>query len=297
MRFGAVFPTQEIGTDPLAIRDFAQAVEGLGFDHLVGYDHVLGAVREPRDRPLTGGGYDENDPFHEPFVLFGYLAALTSRLEFTTGILVLPQRQTALVAKQAAEVSLLSGARIRLGVGTGWNHVEYEALGQDFDVRGKMLTEQIQLLKRLWTEPVIDHTGAFHRIDRAGILPLPAKPIPIWCGGSSMPAIKRAAQYADGFIWGSSRPNVFEQAPAALELVAASGRDPAQFGLEAIIDVTAGESEWERVLTAFEKVGGTHFTFRTISTGAEWINVDAPRFTSPAQHVAAMERFAKMFIS
>jgi probable F420-dependent oxidoreductase len=297
MRFGAAFPTHEIGTDPVAIRDYAQAVEGLGFNHLVGYDHVLGAVREPRDRPLTGGGYDENDPFHEPFVLFGYLAALTSRLEFVTGILVLPQRQTALVAKQAAEVSLLSGGRIRLGVGTGWNYVEYESLGRDFDTRAKMLTEQIPLLKRLWSEPVIDYTGAFHRIDRAGILPRPAAPIPIWCGGSSIAAIKRAAQHADGFIWGSTRPNVFEQAPIALEMVEANGRDPGQFGLEAIVDYTAGEAEWERTLRAFEKVGGTHFTFRTISTGAEWINVEPPRFTSPAQHIQALERFATLFIS
>jgi probable F420-dependent oxidoreductase len=297
MRFGAAFPTHEIGTDPVAIRDYAQAVEGLGFNHLVGYDHVLGAVREPRDRPLTGGGYDENDPFHEPFVLFGYLAALTSRLEFVTGILVLPQRQTALVAKQAAEVSLLSGGRIRLGVGTGWNYVEYESLGRDFDTRAKMLTEQIPLLKRLWSEPVIDYTGAFHRIDRAGILPRPAAPIPIWCGGSSIAAIKRAAQHADGFIWGSTRPNVFEQAPIALEMVEANGRDPGQFGLEAIVDYTAGEAEWERTLRAFEKVGGTHFTFRTISTGADWINVEAPRFTSPAQHIQALERFATLFIS
>jgi probable F420-dependent oxidoreductase len=297
MRFGAAFPTHEIGTDPVAIRDYAQAVEGLGFNHLVGYDHVLGAVREPRDRPLTGGGYDENDPFHEPFVLFGYLAALTSRLEFVTGILVLPQRQTALVAKQAAEVSLLSGGRIRLGVGTGWNYVEYESLGRDFDTRAKMLTEQIPLLKRLWSEPVIDYTGAFHRIDRAGILPRPAAPIPIWCGGSSIAAIKRAAQHADGFIWGSTRPNVFEQAPIALEMVEANGRDPGQFGLEAIVDYAAGEAEWERTLQAFENVGGTHFTFRTISTGAEWINVEAPRFTSPAQHIQALERFATLFIS
>jgi probable F420-dependent oxidoreductase len=297
MRFGAAFPTHEIGTDPVAIRDYAQAVEELGFNHLVGYDHVLGAVREARDRPLIGGGYDENDPFHEPLVLFGYLAALTSRLEFVTGILVLPQRQTALVAKQAAEVSLLSGGRIRLGVGTGWNYVEYESLGRDFDSRAQMLTEQIPLLRRLWTEPVVDYTGTFHRIDRAGILPRPAAPIPIWCGGSSMAAIKRAAQHGDGFIWGSTRPNVFEQAPKALEMVEANGRDPGQFGLEAIVDYAAGEAEWERSLQAFAKVGGTHFTFRTISTGAEWIDVEAPRFTSPAQHIQALERFATLFIS
>jgi len=297
VRFGAIFPTHEIGTDPVAIRDYAQAVEALGFDHLVSYDHILGVVREPRDRPLKGGGYDESNPFHEPFVLFGYLAALTSRLEFVTGILVLPQRQTALVAKQAAEVSLLSGGRIRLGVGIGWNHVEYEGLGMDFDVRANMLTEQIQVLKRLWTEPVIDYTGTFHRIDRAGILPLPAAPVPVWCGGSSIPAITRAARYADGFFWGSSRPNVFEQAPIALEMVEANGRDPRQFGLEAIIDYGAGEAEWERTLREFEKVGGTHLSFRTMSTGAEWLNITPPGFTSTSEHIQALERFATLFMS
>jgi len=296
MRVGALFPTQEIGTDPVVIRDFAQAVEDLGFDHLVGYDHVLGAVREPRDRPLTGP-YDERDPFHEPFVLFGYLAAVTSRLEFATGILVLPQRQTALVAKQAAELSLLSSGRVRLGVGTGWNHVEYASLGTEFDTRGRMLSEQIPLLKRLWTEPVVDYTGTFHRVDRAGLLPLPAAPIPIWCGGSSAPALRRAAQVADGFMWGSVRPSVFEQAPAVLEMVAANGREPERFGLEAMVDFTAGESEWERALAAFEEVGGTHFSFRTISTAAEWMKIDAPAFTSVAQHIQALERFAAVCMS
>jgi len=296
MRFGAVFPTQEIGTDPVAIRDYAQAVEELGFDHLVAYDHVLGAVREPRDRPLAGP-YDENDPFHEPFVLFGYLAAVTSRLEFVTGILVLPQRQTVLVAKQAAEVSLLSGGRIRLGVGTGWNHVEFESLGADFDARARMLTEQIPLLKRLMTEPILDYAGTFHRVDRAGMLPRPAKPVPIWCGGSSMPALKRAAEHADGFIWGSCRPTVYEQAPLVLEMVAANGRDPQQFGLEAMVDYSAGEAEWERALQEFAKVGGTHFSFRTISAGARWMKIDAPGFTSTAQHIQALERFSAICMS
>jgi probable F420-dependent oxidoreductase len=293
MKFGTVFPTQEIGTDPFAIRDFAQAVEELGFNHLVSYDHVLGAVREGRGRPLTGP-YDEHDSFHEPFVLFGFLAGLTSTLEFMTGILILPQRQTALVAKQVAEISLLSHGRIRLGVGTGWNHVEYESLGQEFDSRGPRLTEQISLLRELWGKPLVDFNGEFDRIDRAGLQPLPEQQIPIWCGGSTPPALRRAAAHGDGFIWGSVRPNVFEQAPMVLDLVAQNDRDPSAFGLEAMVDYTAGEAEWERALSDFTRVGGTHFSFRTISTAAEWMKIDAPAFTSVSEHIQALERFAKV---
>jgi probable F420-dependent oxidoreductase len=292
MKFGVVLPTHEIGSDPTAIRDFVQAVEGLGYDHLLTYDHVLGAVRQNREPQLTGP-YSEKDPFHEPFVLFGYLAALTTRIEFTTAILILPQRQTALVAKQATEVSLLSGGRLRLGVGTGWNYVEYESLGLAFESRADRLTEQIGLLRELWRSPAIDFHGQHHRIDRAGILPLPEVDIPIWCGGSSLPAIRRAAALADGFLFGSARPSVFEQAPIALDLVAQAGRDPEQFGLEAVIDVTAGEAEWERAARDWDKLGGTHFSIRTISTASEWMKIQAPNFGSVREHLDALERFAK----
>ncbi|WP_345424078.1 LLM class F420-dependent oxidoreductase [Pseudonocardia xishanensis] len=287
-----MLPTQEIGSDPIAIRDFAQAVEELGFDHLVAYDHVLGAVHEGREPPLAGP-YDEQDPFHEPFVLFGYLAALTRRIELATGVLVLPQRQTALVAKQATEISLLSGGRLRLGVGTGWNYVEYSSLGTEFAQRASVLTEQIEVLRALWRDPVVDFQGKHHRIDRAGLLPRPESDIPLWCGGSSLPAVRRGARMADGFMFGSTRPVVFELAPRALELVDQAGRDPRQFGLEAVIDYTAGEAEWERALADWEKVGGTHFSFRTISTAADWMRIEAPGFTSPTEHITALERFAR----
>lgn len=293
MRYGVVLPTQEIGTDPIAIRDFAQAVEGLGFHHLLAYDHVLGAVRENRDPPLTGP-YSEHDPFHEPLVLFGYLAALTARLEFATAILILPQRQTALVAKQAAEVSLLSGGRLRLGVGTGWNYVEYESLGMPYASRGSRLTEQIGVLRTLWSEPTVDFTGAHHRIDRAGILPLPEARIPIWCGGNSEPAMRRAAEQADGFLFGSARSSVFEHAPRALELVAEAGRDPGEFGLEAVIDFSAGEGAWERTAARWEKAGGTHFSIRTISTASDWMKIEAPNLGSVSDHIDALERFARI---
>src|SRR5207342_3061716 len=167
---------------------------------LLAYDHVLGAVHAGRTRPLTGP-YTERDPFHDPFVMFAFLAGQTERIGFATGILILPQRQTALVARQAADVDLLSGGRLRLGVGVGWSPVEYEALGQDFRTRGARQEEQIELLRRLFTEPVVDFSGRFDRVDRAALLPKPARPIPIWLGGSSEAAYDRAARLADGFIF------------------------------------------------------------------------------------------------
>ena len=182
MQIGVVYPQTELRGDPDAVRRIGRAVEDLGFDHLLAYDHVLGAVHADRTPPLTGP-YTEHDPFHDPFVMFAYLAGITERIGFATGILILPQRQTALVARQAADVDLLSGGRLRLGVGVGWNHVEYEALGQDFRTRGARQEEQIELLRRLFTEPVVDFSGRFDRVDRASLVPKPARPIPIWLGG------------------------------------------------------------------------------------------------------------------
>ena len=200
MQIGAVYPQIELRGDPSGVRRLGLAVEELGFDYLLAYDHVLGAVHADRTPELTGP-YTEHDPFHDPFVMFAYLAAITERLQFATGILILPQRPTALVARQAADLDLLSGGRLRLGVGIGWNHVEYEALGQHFRTRGARQEEQIRLLRRLFTEPVVDFSGRFDRIDRAALVPKPLRPIPIWLGGSSEPAYDRAARLADGFIF------------------------------------------------------------------------------------------------
>src|SRR5579863_8560206 len=200
MQIGVVYPQNELGGDPTAVPRIGKAVEDLGFDYLLAYDHVLGAVHADRARPLTGP-YTERDPFHDPLVTFAYLAAITERIGFATGVLVLPQRQTALVARQAADVDLLSGGRLRLGVGVGWNHVEYEALGQDFGTRGARQEEQIKLLRRLFTEPVVDFSGRFDRVDRAALVPKPTRSIPIWLGGGSEAAFDRAARLADGFIF------------------------------------------------------------------------------------------------
>src|ERR1700691_2535100 len=200
MEIGVVYPQIELRGDPSAVRQFGRAVEDLGFDPLLAYDHVLGAVHANRTPQLTGP-YTDHDPFHDPFVMFAYLAGITERIRFATGILVLPQRQTALVARQAADGDLLSGGRLRMGVGVGWNHVEYEALGQDFHTRGARQEEQIELLRRLFTEPLVDFSGRFDRIDRAALVPKPTRPIPIWLGGSGDMAFDRAARLADGFIF------------------------------------------------------------------------------------------------
>ncbi|MFO1189576.1 MAG: LLM class F420-dependent oxidoreductase, partial [Alphaproteobacteria bacterium] len=200
MKIGLVFPQTEIGADPIAVRDYVQAVEEMGFNHLLVFDHVLGANSATYDAERLKGPYRENDMFHEPFVLFGYLAAITKRLELATAVLILTQRQTALVAKQAAEVDVLSGGRMRLGVGTGWNWVEYEALGVPFDDRGPRLDEQVKLLRELWTKPLITFKGQFHSVPDAGINPLPQRrPIPIWFGGMAEAVIRRVGTIGDGW--------------------------------------------------------------------------------------------------
>lgn len=197
---GAVYPQAELDGDPEALHRFAVGIEQLGYDHMLMYDHVVGASHAGRE-PALPVHYDENTPFHEPLVAFGYLAGITSRIELISGILILPQRQTVLAAKQAAEVDRLSRERLRLGVAVGWNWVEYEALGESFTERGRKLDAQIPYLRRLWSEPVISEEGRFDRIDRAGIYPRPRRQIPIWCGGYSEPAFRRAAHLADGFIF------------------------------------------------------------------------------------------------
>ncbi|MCW5883269.1 MAG: LLM class F420-dependent oxidoreductase, partial [Anaerolineae bacterium] len=199
MKLGVVFPQTEIGPDPATVRAYAEAVEGLGFAYLQAYDHVLGA--DTRVRPDWRGPYTLETLFHEVFVLFGYLAAITHRLELVTGILILPQRQTALVAKQAAEVDVLSGGRLRLGVGVGWNHVEYEALGMDWKTRGVRQAEQIEVMRRLWVEDFVTFEGRFHTMTDVNILPPPVqRPIPIWFGGSHEAVIKRCARLGDGWM-------------------------------------------------------------------------------------------------
>ena len=284
MRIGVVFPQLEIGADPDGVREFAQAADAAGYDHLIAYDHVLGA--NP-DRPGGfRGGYTHESLFHEPLVLFGYLAGLTQRIELWTGILILPQRQTALVAKQAAEVAVLSRGRLVVGIGVGWNEVEYEALGEDFHTRGRRVEEQVALLRDLWKHPSISFEGRFHRVSRAGINPLPPSRIPIWMGGEADRVMARIGRLADGWLL---QPRLREQ-PGGIapylerihEAAREAGRDPSTIGLESRVSA-AGMTVEQQLERAHEwrEAGVTHLTLNTMDAG----------LASPAAHIEAIQAF------
>ena len=266
MQIGVVYPQNELGGHPAAVGRIGRAVEDLGFDHLLAYDHVLGAVHSGRARQLAGP-YAEHDPFHDPFVMFAYLAAITQRIGFATGILVLPQRQTALVARQAADVDLLSGGRLRLGVGIGWNYVEYEALGQDFGTRGARQEEQIQLLRRLFTEPVVEFSGRFDRVNRAALVPRPTRSIPIWLGGSSPAAFDRAARLADGFIFGGDIDQVVNAWERLRDRVGSLGRSVEDFGRDYTVHPRGGVDNLTTEVDEWRKIGGTHISVVTMGLG------------------------------
>lgn len=287
MEIGVAYPNTELGGDPASIHRFARAIEDLGFDHLLAYDHVLGPVHAGREAQLIGP-YNEHDPTHDPFVMFAYLAGLTERLRFVTGVLILPQRQTALVARQATDVDLLSGGRLRLGVGIGWNPVEFEALGQDFRTRGARQEEQIALLRRLFTEPVTDFSGSFDRVDRASLLPKPTNPIPIWLGGSSEKAFDRAARLADGFIFfGGGVHHAIEAWNGMREQVKALDRSVANFGGEYAALSGHDLDELAKDVEAWRDAGGTHFTVVTMGLGLETLADQVSYFTS-VSHLLGM---------
>jgi probable F420-dependent oxidoreductase len=282
MEIGVAYPQTELRGDPAAVREFGESVEDLGFDHILAYDHVLGAVHADRTPPLTGP-YTERDPFHDPFVMFAYLAGITERLQFSTGILVLPQRQTALVARQATDVDLLSGGRLRLGVGIGWNYVEYEALGQDFHTRGARQEEQIELLHQLFTEPVVDFTGRFDRIDRASLLPKPTKSIPIWLGGSGEKAFDRAARLADGFIFfGGGVDRAADSWRRMRERVGDLGRSAENFGGDYVALSGADVGKLTGEIDAWREAGGTHLTVVTMGLGLDSVGGHIDYLTSLA---------------
>jgi len=283
MKIGAIFPHLEIGDDPIAIRDWAQTAEQLGYSHLIAYDHVIGAVHADRDPPLWGP-YTEDSAFHEPFVLFGYLAALTTRLELVTGVLILPQRQTILVAKQAAEIDILSGGRFRLGVGTGWNYVEYDSLNESFSSRGRKQEEQIDLMRKLWAEKVLDYSGEWHRVERAGLKPLPGRQIPIWFGGFNDVAFRRAARIGDGFIFGSAHEANLEALKAVRQYVADTGRNPSEFGIEAMVNWHAGPDQWRREVQDWCDVGADYVSMRDMSPPGN-------TGMSPQEHIEALQTY------
>jgi len=280
MQIGVTFPQTEIGADPSAIRDYVQAAEEAGYSHLIVYDHVLGA--DPTNRP-GWQKYTAQHMFHEPFVLFGYLAALT-KLELVTSVIILPQRQTALVAKQAAEVDVLTGGKLRLGVGVGWNPVEYEALGMDFHTRGRALEEQIAVLRLLWSQEVVSYQGQFHTITEAGLNPLPIRrSIPIWLGGSADILLRRVARIGDGWLpQGKPDDQMRETLERLRSYVSEVGRDPSSVGIEARVSASAGDlDELIRLTSAWRHLGATHLSLNTMDAG----------FKSPAEHIQAIQRY------
>jgi len=266
MKVGVVYPQTELRGDPDAVRQFGTAAEMLGYTHLLAFDHVLGAPHD-RESKLVAP-YTDRDPFHDPFILFAYLAGMTSKLEFAPAVLILPQRQTVLVAKQSADLDLMSGERFRLGVGTGWNSVEYEALGQDFQVRGARMTEQVILLRKLWEEHLVTFQGKYDRVDRAALLPRPKRRIPIWMGGFQEVSFRRAGQIGDGFIFSVTALDHVMECVARIKFhLNEARRDPREFGLEMITLATQSIPQLVETLERWRDLGGTHGAVRTLQRG------------------------------
>jgi probable F420-dependent oxidoreductase len=254
MQLNAMFPTRDVGTDPAKIRDWAQAAEDLGYAYIEVPDHVFGATARDEWTPL----YNEKDPFHETFVTLGFLAAVTKRIRLSSGVLIAPQRQTGVIAKQAAQVDLLSGGRLRLGIGVGWNHVEYEALGQDWETRGARQAEQVEVLRRLWSEDLVTFNGRFHAMKEVNIVPPPIqRPIPIWFGGISDAVIVRAARLGDGWMPIIAPDEKAEQKLALLrEEMKKHGRNPAKFGIEGWLRMQEPDPQrWAAAADGWRKLG------------------------------------------
>lgn len=282
MRIGVVFPQTELGGDPGAVRAYGERAEELGFAHLLAYDHVVGA--DPAVHQGWSGPYDVDTTFHEPLVMFGYLAAVTTTLELVTGVIILPQRQTALVAKQAAEVDLLTGGRLRFGIGLGWNAVEYEALGERFTNRGKRSEEQLELLRLLWTQRSVTFNGRYHQVTGAGVAPLPVqRPIPLWIGTAAAPGFARAGRLADGWFPMVAPGPALDEAKAIVDAAAReAGRDPAEIGMEGRV---TWRGDLDRVVAdigAWADRGATHLSVNTMGAGLQTVD----------DHLAVLESVA-----
>jgi probable F420-dependent oxidoreductase len=283
MRLGAVFPQTELGGDPGAVRAFAAAASELGYAHIAVFDHVVGA--DPAVHHGWNGPYDVHTTFHEPFVLFGFLAALTS-LELVTSVVILPQRQTVLVAKQAAEIDLLTQGRFRLGVGIGWNGVEYEALGQSFSDRGARLTEQVALLRRLWTETSVTVDGEHEHVTGAGIAPLPVqRPIPVWIGARADVALRRAGRIADGWFPMDQPGPALARCVSIVHAAAVQvGRDPTALGMEGRINLgSKSSSSIDQQVAAWREAGATHLSINTMGAGCSSVDDHIAALASVSQ--------------
>tara|TARA_B100002003_G_scaffold251617_1_gene296269 strand:+ start:6021 stop:6881 length:861 start_codon:yes stop_codon:yes gene_type:complete len=277
MKIGAVFPQIEIGDDPDIIARFATTAEELGYDHIIAYDHVLGAGTA--NRPDWAGPYTSASMFHEPFVLYGYLGALTSTLELVTAVIILPQRQTVLVAKQAASLAVLTKGRLRLGIGTGWNTVEYDALGESFTNRGARSEEQIDVMRKLWADEVISYDGKWHNITEAGLNPLPARQIPIWLGGMAVKVIDRVGRIGDGWF-PFFNPNLQGQLEQLHAAAKRHGRDPNEIGIEVMTPLGDASDKQLDQLKKLRDMGVTHSAVVTMSAGLQ-----------KEEHIDAIKRF------
>ncbi len=290
MKLGILLPLGDIGGDPATVRDFAQAAEELGYGDLAAPDHVLGVNVE--NRPDWGARNTSRDMFHDPFVLFGFLSGVTQRIGFSTQVLILPQRQTALVAKQAACLDVLCGGRFRLGVGVGWNEVEFVGLNEDFHNRGRRSAEQVEVMQALWAAPHVSYKGHWHTIEDAGINPRPAHGrVPVWYGGDQDVTLRRIAKFGDGWMPNSYRPDdaaraVFDTLRRYTEQ---AGRDPAAIGLEPWVSMGDGaEADWRREVTAWKQLGVTRFCLTTTFNRRGHQRIAG---RSMADHLAAMKRF------
>jgi probable F420-dependent oxidoreductase len=290
MQLGASLPVGDLGLDPVAIRDYAQAAEGLGYDYLLAPDHVLGA------NPATYTGDarigTSQSPYLDPFVLFSFLAGCTQRIGFATGVLILAQRQAVLVAKQAASLDVLCGGRFRLGIGVGWNQIEFTGLNENFKNRGARSEEQVQVMQALWAGPHVTFKGKWHTIEDAGINPRPASGrVPVWFGGHAEATFRRTAQYGDGFMPLAYPPD--DTALAAFDklrsLIRAEGRDPADVGIEVWVSPGAGgEAEWRTEMAFWKQAGVTHATAHTTFPGGHHKRIAG---TTPGDHLNAITRF------
>ena len=285
MKLGAVFPQTESGTDVAALRDYLQTVEAMGCDYLLAFDHVLG--HRPPDPATWLGPYTDSHSFHEILTFFAWAAAITERIELFTGILILPQRQATLAAKQAAEIDILSGGRLRLGVGIGWNQVELEGMGMRFSDRGRRVEEQIRLMRALWTQEQVDFDGQYHQLRQTGINPLPVqRPIPLWIGGYADVVLRRAARLADGMLPGSDLAEGRSRVPRLRQYLADEGRDPDDFGIN--VWLNAGELEraqWADFVGEWRELGATHIALDTMNAGC----------ASLPAHLALVEQFVTDF--
>jgi probable F420-dependent oxidoreductase len=289
MQLGALLPLGDIGGDPAVVREFAQTAEAIGYDFVEAPDHVLGV--NAASRP----GWDRNtseDLFHDPFVLFGYLAGCTEKLGFSTGVLILPQRQTALVAKQAACLDVLCGGRFRIGIGVGWNEVEYSGLNEDFHNRGRRSEEQVQVMQALWAEPHVSFTGRWHTIEDAGINPRPASGrVPVWFGGHHERTLERIAKFGDGWM-----PNAYPPDQSALDVFARvrslteqAGRDPATVGIEVWVAMGSGtEADWAEETRFWKRAGASHLCLTTTFNRRPHRRIAGHTL---ADHLAALRRY------